>query len=210
MSTKIYDAFRINIKADIKEIINKMREIAINTIANDAEYLYMAHAVTSVMALEESENNKNAAAALEEIQKNEFGLFTEMWMLDKIKQAETSREKNVLDCSLTAVATFDSDFWYIKFFSNSGFSNKILNKIIEEIKELEDFHYQNQSDPPEEIPEEEYNKRGQKWEELLPDYKPFNIFPFEVTIFDSARLEKLIFECKYNKKELAYKFDKKI
>jgi hypothetical protein len=93
MSTKIYDAFRINIKADIKEIINKMREIAINNIANDAEYLYMAHAVTSVMALEESENNKNAAAALEEIQKNEFGLFAEMWMLDKIKEAETSKKK---------------------------------------------------------------------------------------------------------------------
>lgn len=31
---------------------------------------------------------------------------------------------------------------------------------------LEDFHYQNQSDPPEDIPEEEYEAREEIWEEI--------------------------------------------
>jgi hypothetical protein len=208
MSTKIYDAFRVLKEKDIKGLITEMRSIASDTVANSADYLYQIHAIASADAAKKKDADKAAMAAYEDVIKNHFGIFIEMWMLNMVKKAETSIEKDILDCSLKAVCTFDDEFWYIKFFSNSGISRKILNNILEKL-ELEDFHYQNQSDPPEEISQEEYDKRGEKWDQLLPDYLAFNSFPFEINIFDSNRLERLIFDFNYNKKELAYKFDKK-
>ena len=38
---------------------------------------------------------------------------------------------------------------------------------------MKDFHYQNQCDPPEDVPEDEYEKRGEIWEKVIgPDYIP--------------------------------------
>lgn len=208
MSTKIYDAFRIKKEINIKDVITEMRCIASEIVSNSSDYLYLIHAFAASTAAEKKDTDKAAMAAYSEVINNDFGICLEMWMLDMIKTAEKSSRKDILDCSLKAVCTFDEDYWYIKFFSNSGISRKMLNAIIEKLQ-LEDFHYQNQSDPPEDIPEEEYNKRRDKWDQLLPDWSPFNIFPFDITIFDSNKLEKLIFDFKYKQKELAYKFDKK-
>ena len=155
MSTKIYDAFRVLKEKDIKGLITEMRSIASDTVANSADYLYLIHAIASADAAEKKDADKAAMAAYEDVIKNHFGISIEMWMLNMVKKAETSIEKDILDCSLKAVCTFDDEFWYIKFFSNSGISRKMLNNILEKL-ELEDFHYQNQSDPPEEISQEEF------------------------------------------------------
>lgn len=207
MSSKIYDAFRVSKKVDIKDLIDKMRSIAIDVVSNSYDYLYLIHAMASKSAAEKKDTDKFAMSAYEEIINNEFGIFAEMWMFSMIKNAETSSEKNMLDCSLNAVCTFDEDYWYIKFFSNSNISREILN-IIKEL-DLEDYHYQNQTDPPEDITDEEYSKRGKKWEELLPNSSSFNIFPFDINIFDCLKLERLIFDFQSGKKKLIYKFDKK-
>ena len=204
MSTKIYNAYRINKNKDIKDIIKKMREIAIYNMSNNKDYFYLAHAISSAMAFKENQNEL-AKEVCKEIEKNEFGILSEMWMIDKIKN---SKAKDILDCGLMAVATFDDEYWYLKFFSGSKFMDKILNTIEIEIKELEDYHYQNQSDPPEDIEYEEYLKRGKKWNELIPDYTPFNSLPFEIIIFDISRLERLLTEYKNGNIQLSYNFVK--
>jgi hypothetical protein len=209
MSTKIYDAFRIKKEIDIKDVITEMRSIASDVVSNSVDYLYLIHAFAAKTATEKKDTDKMAMEAYNDAINNDFGICLEMWMLSMVKTAETSSKKDIFDCSLKAVCSFDEDYWYIKFFSNSGISRKMLNAIIKKLGVLEDFHYQNQTDPPEDIPEEEYNKRGDKWNQLLPNWSPFNVFPFDVTIFDSNKLEKLIFDFKYKQKELAYKFDKK-
>lgn len=208
MSIKIYDAFRVSREKDIKGLIKQMRSIASDEVANSEDYLCSIHAIASADALKNKDNNEAAMRAYEEVLENTFGLFIESWMLNLVKNAEKSLEKNILDCSLKAVCTFDDKYWYIKFFCNSGISRKMLNVISEKL-ELEDFHYQNQTDIPEEISQEEYDKRRDKWNELLTDLNlSFESFPFEIIIFDSNKLERLLFEFNYNEKELAYKFNK--
>jgi hypothetical protein len=209
MSTKIYDAFRISKKNDIGDIITNMRLIATNIIANSVNYLQTLHSMAIVQAIKNKDVDMFAMKAYEEITNNELSTFFEIWMLDLVKKSELSNERNMLDCSLKAVCTFDDKYWYIKFFCNSEISRQMLNAIVLKHNELEDYHYQNQVDPPDNVTEVEYNKRGDKWNELLPNCSPFNIFPFEITIFNHSSFDRLIFDFNSNKIKMAYKFDKK-
>ena len=211
MSTKIYNAVRISKKLDIKTIIDKMRQIAEEVVANDYNFLYMIHAITSAMAHDEKDANKIAASVYEDVMKNDFNFTTLTWMIDKVKKAELSLSINDLDCSMIGVVGYDEDYWYIKFFCNSGIARKIYNEI-EKIEGVEDFHYQNQTDPPDDISYEDFEKRSKKWDELIPNDK-FNSLPFEVNIFDYDKLERLIRKYYWTGekdvyKHLAYKFDK--
>jgi hypothetical protein len=53
---------------------------------------------------------------------------------------------------------------YIQFFINGDFTS------IYKSKKLTDFHYQDQSDIPEDITEKEYNKRRKIWDGIFKNY----------------------------------------
>jgi len=71
-----------------------------------------------------------------------------------------------LDRSLTiSILTSKDGYTYIKLFGHQGTLN-YLEKKFEKIKYIEDYHYQNQTEPPEDIPQKEFNKRGKKWDKI--------------------------------------------
>lgn len=103
----------------------------------------------------------------------------------------------------------DDDYYYLKFFANGVYS-KILSTLVSEFEELEDFHYQNQSDPPEDIPYEEYQKRDTKWDEItgpVDNYTRMMLYD----IFTATQLRELLEKYYYTGEDvfqhLAYKFD---
>lgn len=70
-------------------------------------------------------------------------------------------------CKETSVSiTIDSDgYTYIKLFGDYEYMNKFC-KWLNESGYIEDYHYQNQTDAPNGISEEDFSARGDKWDRI--------------------------------------------
>jgi hypothetical protein len=217
MSTKIYDAFRVKKSVDLRELLDRMKSIARDTIAQDEDSLYLIHALSGVKALQELKKGKNLTAeqAVKEMEEGTFAFSSLRWIEECMQRADIDPMQNLMNVNLNMSIWFDRRYWYIKFFVNwMGCTQQMMNNIEDKCPELEDYHYQNQSDPPEGIPYHVFKKRDKKWEELTkPNSNYRNMMQF--TVFDHNDFAELVrkYWWKGEKdlyKHLAYKFDKKI
>ena len=211
MSTKIYYAIRVHKDRDIKNIISKMKQLAEDYMCQStaaAKFLKNLHKHAITIALNEPDNI-NAKYALSEYNNDEFGVDQLYMILDILKKESIKSTKSIWDITLTACATYDEDYWYIKFFPNSAITRSIYEMIYEQ-SGIEDFHYQDQVDYAD---EDKHEMRRKKWDELLPDGN-WDAFPFEIIIMDPNKLKKIIRKNWWSgKKELyehmLYKFNEK-
>ena len=157
MSTKIWVAYRIP----------KERLIEFTDVVHDSMFASAVHITRTFMkALDETtlkkaiENKElRLTTELERLtdkRKNEFARFE--WVVEKAKKASQSMARDwfCLDCGFNV--WFDDKYAYIIPISS-----------IEEYKVpewAEDFHYQNQVDQPEDISDEKWGNRADKWGEL--------------------------------------------
>lgn len=211
MSTKIYEAYRIPKEKDILKELLKARDIAIDTVANDAAYLRMIHAMSIYNATRDYINDKNPYAK-SVIKDHKDGKLDEFWIERMLQKNQTSLERGNFDAYFTCSIFYDDSYWYLKFFYNDGSFRKAATRIVEEL-EFEDYHYQNQVDPPKDIPYEDFYQRGEKWEELMQPYDNYR-GGFEYIIFDSYEFKILISRYYFTGdkdiyKHLAYKFNDK-
>lgn len=98
------------------------------------------------------------------------------------------------------------------------FGNTDIRRFIENHEMFEDYHYQNQCDKPDDISDEEWDKRESDWNDAIgPDYIPANhgwqirLFNTEniMPIFNPNRIETIMFPTDENMtKILAKTFDK--
>lgn len=216
MSTKIYDAYRIKKSTDILSVLTKGKEIAKNIIANDWKLLYQIHALSMVEASRTIEKDPEDHLAQRALKMNEDNNIDNWWLEKVMEKAEKDLSYNFLDVYTTCSIFYDRKYWYIKFYPNYEFQYEMINKIVEE-SNLEDYHYQNQSDPPDGISYAKFNRRAKKWDKLLaPDDNFRNGFQF--TLFDAKEFSKLMSKNYYQGKKtneelyehLVYKFDKKL
>lgn len=218
MSTKIYDAYRIPKSVDLRDFLNRAKNSSIKALADDHDYMYLLHAMSVAKAAQKVESGSGdyrAKDTLKENEENKFGFSSLAWMEHCCKEAAMSHQQNLMAVEFSMSLWPDEDHWYIKFFVNwMGFNSNMMSAVLEACPELEDFHYQNQCDRPEDIPEDEYEARDKKWDELTqPDGNYRNMLQF--TIFDHNDLSELIRKHWWTGekdlyKHLAYKFDKKI
>lgn len=216
MSTKIYDAYRIKKSTDILSVLVKGKQIATTVIANDEKFLYQLHALSMVEASRTLEKNPEDHMAKRALKMNDENVIDIWWFEKVMGNAEKSLEHNPFDIYTSCSIFYDRNYWYIKFYPNYKFQYEIVDKLVEECG-LEDYHYQNQCDPPEDISYAKYERRAKKWDILLaPDDNFRNGLQF--TIFDAKEFSKLISKNYYQGKKtneelyehLAYKFDKKL
>lgn len=100
------------------------------------------------------------------------------------------------------------------------FGNTDIRRFIENHKMFEDYHYQNQCDKPDDISDEEWDKRESDWNDAIgPDYIPANhgwqvqLFNPEnvMPIFNPNRIKTIVFPTDESiTKILAKTFDKSI
>lgn len=222
MSTKIYYGYRVSKKLDIKDILLKCTEICKYKIAGDADMLYLIHAYSVFLALKEKEKCEKYGEQvswvindiLEENEKGKVSGFIDSWIRKKMKEASIEDQiGNPLDVYFTCAVGWDRKYWYLKFFPN-GYGNRFMEAIEEKCDVLEDFHYQNSTDPPEGMTWKEFDKRNKKWSEITaPDDSYRNMLSY--TVFDAETFRSVISKYYWTGekdlyKHLAYKFDKKV
>lgn len=215
MSTKIFDAYRIKKSTDILNLLVKGKEIAATIIANSADLLHLIHANTTITALDAIKNNPEDRRAKRVVELNEINDIDLWWIETQLEKAEKDPQYNPLDIYISCSIFYDRKYWYIKFYPNSKIQIQIVNKLVEEFG-LEDYHYQNQTDPPENVPYKTYEARANKWDQLIGTDGTYRN-GFQFTLFDAREFTNLVsryyYQGKKTKEELyshlAYKFDKK-
>lgn len=217
MSTKIYDAYRIPKSVDILKVMDKIKKMSTTRVQNNIDLLKLIHSYSYLKAKEAVENNTTNSAEYNNgkwfLKSHESGIIDEFWVEDVLKQESDKLSKSIVDIKFECSVFYDKRYWYIKFFPNSNWMYKVLTEVEAEFPQLEDYHYQNQSDPPDNVPYHQFEKRDKKWDELLGEDGNYR-GGFTYTLFDEYEFRKLL-TINYYKgetdlyKHLAYKFDRK-
>jgi hypothetical protein len=163
MSTKIYHGIRFKSK-DIHQVtlqLTKIRDKAIEL--GNAEVNKNLGVAISVALTEKNKQFK------EELTKEKFldnpDTFIQLleWEIENSFRAKS--RKAYEPRFLFSVMLFShSDGTLYGYYLDDGHP-EYKKLLLEEI--AEEFHYQNQTDPPENIPEDEFKKRGEIWDEIL-------------------------------------------
>lgn len=185
MSTKIYSAYRVSKSVDMRNLMVKMREIALNEVANDSMFLRAIWKRCVDLAKRKNLEHYNKLQKVAD--KQEFAIFQ---LETAMFESRLDNLERVADCSIEPAIWFDEDYWYLKFFPNTGIAHKIERRIAE-LPEIEDFHFQDQTDCPDGISEEDFAKRGEKWDELLDEDSSFSSF-MTLPIFTHHQLSNLM------------------
>jgi hypothetical protein len=217
MSTKIYDAYRIPKSVDILKVMDKIKKMSTTHVQNNSNLLKLIHSYSYANALDVIKLNPKDSVEYNKakwfLNSMDKGGVCEYWIEDVLKRKSEKASKSILDVKFECSVFYDKRYWYIKFFPNSSWMYKVLTEVEVEIPQLEDYHYQNQSDPPDNIPYHQYEKRDEKWDELLGVDGNYRC-GFTYTLFDEYEFRKLLTVNYYTGekdlyKHLAYKFDLK-
>lgn len=205
MSTKIYDAYRISKKVDILSEINRVRELIIDSVRNNGGLLKMLHVGFILDA-----KKKDTPKAKYTLEQHEKGEFDDLGFRDFLNTIQNGIEKNFMDIHFNCSIFYDDEYYYLKFYPYNKIQSEFMGIVLKEIN-LEDFHYQNQTDPPDDIDFDEFKKRDEKWDELLKPAGGTYEYGFQVDIFSADIFLKLIHKNYFIGKplyeHLAYKFD---
>ena len=220
MSTKIYNAFRMKRSNDLRPFLDKLKSIATDVISKDPNLLRIIHRCTIIDASnalkiyrEETNKYNQAKEVLAEAEKGEFSFWTNCWMLHFLKRAKIDTGQHPANVLFNISIWNDRRYYYVKFYVNMGVGTIIYSEILNKCPELEDYHYQDQSDPPEDIPYRSYKNRIKKWDQIMGPRGNYRDM-LEFTVFDENDFMDLLEKNYYTGekdlyKHLAYKFDDK-
>ena len=209
MSTKIYDAYRLPKAENILEKLYQLKQFAYKEVSENQILLHVIHALTTAQAAEKLKKDPDNPFLQSVVRDDAAGKIDIFWIEECLEEAGKSVEKDLIDVKLSCSVFYDETYWYIKFFVNSRWQSKVL-KEAERIG-FEDYHYQDQTDPPEDLPKEEFKARGVKWDELTKSSGGNYRNGFQYDIFDAYEFRRLVSKNYYTGEplydHLAYKFD---
>lgn len=174
MSTKIYNGIKFK-SSNIREVLDQL--ISLKKVANDK--------------------------ALEILKDSEIALFVATNKISLDDPFEATRE--LLHAINSKTHTLNHKYTFIPnlYFSIIVYPDKdgdiygyYFDSNVESFRELlkplyDDFHYQNQSDPPSYLSEEEWNFRRTKWDELVDYNFSDSGFTYDLVTGDTIDLWKL-------------------
>lgn len=195
MSTKIYNAYKLNKKLTLNELMNLIdiwrtnineiaeKEFARETLRLLTYYLDMVtfHGPNWIIKKTESLKNKDKYTRQLEQMYNELSKYGTdefhvcsllMYMTDLVRTANEQTESiyasNLLKSEI-CIYPIKNKILFM-YFGNSNYQ-----QYIEQQDNVLDYHYQNQCDRPEGISKQSYERRRANWDIAIgPDYIPIN------------------------------------
>ena len=156
MSTKIYNGVRFKAKT-LSEIIKQLHKVSEDAVKNTVDLFkqndFYFNLLYHVAKKYEKENNSTIDSSFE------LGLALQ----DILKKSD-----NPFPLLFNVTIFENKGIFYGIYFDDSNNNYKLLfdNDIVE------DFHYQDQSDRPENISNEEWDERCEVWEEIFDEISP--------------------------------------
>ncbi len=157
MSTKIYDAFRIKNKTleSVLEDMKAFRKTAM-PILKEGLAKMIAGQIT----------RKIDSVALGYSEERSKKPFIEVWMevCDRVHKVKTTQRRDPEIDFMFDISVFplDGDILGIMFCEHEPLKGLWMSQ-----KGIEDYHYQDSTDRPEQIPEAEWDQRREDWDKVL-------------------------------------------
>lgn len=174
MSIKIYSAFRIKDGVDVWPLLWKIRDQATENAKRALRNHYIdlvfhTDSSTKEYWIEFGDRTKHAFDALTGRAKQELH-----FRLDRAHKQVKSRFKDNVTSSVREEYNLEVNLAiyphtsgnYLRTFCDSASIMRDVLDFVEELPELEDYYFQNSSDGPKDIPEEQWQARRAVWEEI--------------------------------------------
>lgn len=165
MSTKIYDAFKVKDPRQLWPILWQIRDVA----RAEAQNALRDHYWKLVRSMEPTaEQRKDQGDRSEAI----FRLrLARDLVRDAFKENSTSALKDTYALKMSvAVYPYKGNYYLRLFYDHSSVFGKVLD-FVKDMSGLQDFHYQNQTDRPEEISARDWLNRKNTWYGLAALHK---------------------------------------
>lgn len=162
MSTKIYTGFEFSgakpsrLFHDFLKVAEEFRKFAKEKVHSQIRDIMASYIVNKIDRI---------SCGISEIEKPDKSIFwdAENYVRDGIKKAATSTTWTGFDFEVSAVV-FPVKRRMVGIFYGAGFFEDFLK-----LPGITDYHYQNQTDPPEDVPARAWRKRAKDWDEVLGD-----------------------------------------
>lgn len=218
MSTKIYYAYRLRSTsgATILGKLQDAKKMALDVVRSDGDFLKMLHVQALSMAHKDLEEGSKTEKQWAErfVRDTEKGEFEDFYFGKSVERAANNPYRFLVSLDLRVSVFFRGPFTYLKFFPNNKVERDIVDNVVCTLN-AEDYHYQNQTDPPEDVPYSQYQYRDKVWDELTKSTGGNYRGGFQFIIIDHFDLTQDLSRACWNRekdsKELypgyAYQFD---
>ncbi len=168
MSMKVYNAFRIKKPEGLWALLWKIQAKAEDNIRESFRQHYWE--LVSRMDTESEEYLKYKAQVSRDTKEVALRMSLACTTVRngyKANSAQPYRDTYSLDVAV-AVYPYRGQVYIRTFVEPCSVVGKVLG-FVREMPEVEDYHYQNQTDPPEEVPPKEWAKRRRVWDGITKD-----------------------------------------
>lgn len=172
MSTKIWTAWAIKPRLDVYDVCMRLRREGAKRCRAELTKIYEAAVAKPDDWFYEDEMKRFGKP-------KDFTQASDLiYKLYREQRGSSTRNRWDLDVSFT-VRRADTGRWLIIPYPGSGHLNGTLS-FMRRHKDLVDYHYQNQSDMPDNITARAWNERARTWGPLLEDNRWRDYFSVEV------------------------------
>lgn len=157
MSTKIYNGYLLNVSfTELMPFLKKVK-LSLESARTELALKIVARQVTSEV--------DDQFLGLTRPQEISIFKFTSALLDSAVKAQKSTSLLDGRDFSASVVLIPHQEKFLALFYDNN---NPEYLKLWQELKEVQDYHYQNSTDRPEEISAKEWEKRRKDWNEALP------------------------------------------
>jgi len=167
MSFKVYNAYHLKDPNSLWVVLRKINKQAQENVRQKLKDFWR----TLMVNLQEDSDKFK-----QELSKNDNNYaLTRLFIVDDLMRQEvvkqaTSMQRNHFDVSVS-VSLFElNGQYYLRGFCDRGSCLGGSLDFLNDMSELEDYYYQNSTDKPEEISDEEWKKRVEIWDSIYSDH----------------------------------------
>jgi hypothetical protein len=161
MSTKVYNAFKVKDPANLWRLIDKI----FHKGRANVDKTLREHYLQKVRHMDPSDKEYIEAWEKSDSSEANFRLYRVHDKLRSRYKENTVRlewDTYSLDCTVCIYPYRDQ--FYLRTFCEGGSIFRNVLDFVKKLPELEDFHYQNQSDRPDDIPAKDWANRRRVWD----------------------------------------------
>jgi hypothetical protein len=166
VSTKIYDAYRVKDRDRVWRVVEDIRERGEKAVILRLAKYYRDF-VDNIDPEDASYKAERAKDQVHDYPEHVTRLqLAQTALRDGFQKSATSVHRSFFDPDVNVALTWHATGFYLRVFCDRA---SLLGGALDFVRthpDLEDFHYQNQSDPPSGVQPEEYEARARIWDEM--------------------------------------------
>jgi hypothetical protein len=165
MSMKVYNAFRLKRSVDLWSFLWALRDTAQANIRSALK----THYVDLVQQMDSDDPSYQEARAKDpERPEWSFRLYrAHNLVINSYKENSTKPNRDTYSLDVTVAVYPHNGRYYLRTFCESVSVVGTVLDFVEQLPELEDYHYQNQSDRPDEVSAREWAQRRDTWNAIV-------------------------------------------